>query len=214
MEFENARTSITAVAGGMRRRGQSRGDATRIQILSAAEALFAEHGRDATTTEKVAQRAGVSPGLLFYYFPTKDELFTTVIEERSALEVLKVVLPITLHAAQRHKPRATLTVLGIEFVRVLRARDRAVRILLRELAVDERAARQFRLLRSYASELIAQYLHQLMAPTTVPVDHAARMFVSDLMFACATDGAFDPECLVRAAVRVLFEGRVADDAAA
>jgi glyceraldehyde-3-phosphate dehydrogenase type II len=49
MEFENARTSITPVAMGRTRRGQSRGDTTRDQILSAAEALFAEHGRDPTT---------------------------------------------------------------------------------------------------------------------------------------------------------------------
>jgi AcrR family transcriptional regulator len=188
------------------------GDTTRTQILSAAEALFAEHGRDATTTEKIAQRAQVSPGLLYFYFSTKDDLFNTVIQERSALEILKAELPVTLRAADRGQPRAALTALGVQFVRALRAREQVIRILLRELSIDERAARQFGLLRSYATGLIAWHLHQLLAPTTVPVDHAARMFVSDLLVAVATDRAFDADRFVMAAVHVLLDGRIASEA--
>jgi AcrR family transcriptional regulator len=54
----------------------------RQRILDAAEQLFAEHGFDATPTSKVASRAAVPKGLLFYYFPTKRELLRTLVGER------------------------------------------------------------------------------------------------------------------------------------
>jgi AcrR family transcriptional regulator len=180
----------------------------RDQILSAAEMLFAEYGRDAITVEKIGQRARVSPGVLFYYFSTKDELFTAVIEERSPLAGLKTELPETLRDARPGMAPHTLRVLGVQFVRALRMRNHVLRILLREFSIDERVARHFQQLWTYASELIARYLREELAPTNVPVDVAARMFVSHLMLAAATDGACDPEFLVTPAADVVLNGPV------
>lgn len=50
------------------------------QILRAALSAFAEHGYDATRVTDVARRAGVSKGLLYVYFRTKEELFKAVIK--------------------------------------------------------------------------------------------------------------------------------------
>lgn len=49
------------------------------EITQAALAAFAEKGYDATRVEDVAKRAGVSKGLLYLYFRTKEELFKAVI---------------------------------------------------------------------------------------------------------------------------------------
>ncbi len=49
------------------------------EITAAAFAAFAEKGFTATRVEEVAQRAGVSKGLLYLYFKTKEELFKAVI---------------------------------------------------------------------------------------------------------------------------------------
>jgi AcrR family transcriptional regulator len=49
------------------------------EITEAALAEFAEHGYAATRVERVARRAGVSKGLLYLYFKTKEELFKAVI---------------------------------------------------------------------------------------------------------------------------------------
>ncbi len=49
------------------------------EITEAAFAAFAEKGFTATRVEEVAQRAGVSKGLLYLYFKTKEELFKAVI---------------------------------------------------------------------------------------------------------------------------------------
>ena len=50
------------------------------EITEAAFAVFAEKGYAATTVAEVAQRAGVSKGLTYLYFQTKEELFKAVIK--------------------------------------------------------------------------------------------------------------------------------------
>jgi AcrR family transcriptional regulator len=49
------------------------------EITAAALAAFAENGYAATRVDEVAKRAGVSKGLLYLYFKTKEELFKAVI---------------------------------------------------------------------------------------------------------------------------------------
>lgn len=46
----------------------------REQVLSAALALFCERGYAGTSTRKIAEAAGITEGLVFHYFPTKDAL--------------------------------------------------------------------------------------------------------------------------------------------
>ena len=57
------------------RRSTADDSATRTALLDAAEALMVEDGYAAVTTRKVATRAGVNNGLVYYYFGTMDELF-------------------------------------------------------------------------------------------------------------------------------------------
>ena len=47
---------------------------TRATVLDAALTLLREQGYDATTMRAIAQRAGVSTGNAYYYFPSKDHL--------------------------------------------------------------------------------------------------------------------------------------------
>ena len=49
------------------------------EITAAALDAFAEKGYAATRVEEVAKRAGVSKGLLYLYFRTKEELFKSVV---------------------------------------------------------------------------------------------------------------------------------------
>ncbi len=50
------------------------------EITAAALDAFAEKGYAATRVEEVAKRAGVSKGLLYLYFKTKEELFKAVVK--------------------------------------------------------------------------------------------------------------------------------------
>lgn len=50
------------------------------EIAEAAFEAFAENGYAATRVEEVAKRAGVSKGLMYLYFKTKEELFKAVVK--------------------------------------------------------------------------------------------------------------------------------------
>ncbi|MFD0888543.1 TetR family transcriptional regulator [Streptosporangium algeriense] len=56
------------------------GAQSRQQILEAARALFREHGYAGTTVRAVAAKAGVDPAMVFYFFDTKQGLFTAATE--------------------------------------------------------------------------------------------------------------------------------------
>jgi AcrR family transcriptional regulator len=51
-------------------------------LLDAARDVFLEHGQ-ATTTAKIAQRAGVSEGILFYRYKSKEALLAAVIHRET-----------------------------------------------------------------------------------------------------------------------------------
>jgi TetR/AcrR family transcriptional regulator len=82
-----------AIVDGMARR-HARSRETRAAILAAAEQSFAKCGLDGARTDAIAAAAGVNKALLYYYFKSKDGLYTAVVEDhfrefnRQALEVL------------------------------------------------------------------------------------------------------------------------------
>ncbi len=51
------------------------------RIVHAARARFLESGVDGASLRAIASDAGTNVGMIFYYFPTKDDLFLAVIEE-------------------------------------------------------------------------------------------------------------------------------------
>lgn len=55
----------------------------RDKILDAAEALFAEGGFHQTSVDQIARKAGVSKGLTYNYFGSKEELLVAIIERTS-----------------------------------------------------------------------------------------------------------------------------------
>lgn len=59
----------------------AKAEATRAQILSAAVALFSEHGFATATMREIAARAGVATGAAYYYFPSKDAIVLAFYEQ-------------------------------------------------------------------------------------------------------------------------------------
>lgn len=51
------------------------------RIVHAARERFLTEGVDGASLRRIARDAGTSIGMLYYYFPTKDELFLAVVEE-------------------------------------------------------------------------------------------------------------------------------------
>jgi AcrR family transcriptional regulator len=64
---------------------QEHGDRRR-QILEAALKVFSSKGFHKATNKDIAQAAGgISPGLIYWYFKDKEDLFLSIIRERAAI---------------------------------------------------------------------------------------------------------------------------------
>jgi AcrR family transcriptional regulator len=62
-----------------RRPRQVRAELTRERILTAAAHVFAEYGYAAGTTNRIAERARISIGSLYQYFPNKDAILAELL---------------------------------------------------------------------------------------------------------------------------------------
>jgi len=57
----------------------------RNQILDAAIEVFGNKGLDVATVDDIAQAAGISKGTIYLYFKSKDEIFDSILAERSSI---------------------------------------------------------------------------------------------------------------------------------
>lgn len=51
------------------------------RIIEAARRRFLTEGVDGASLRRIARDAGTSIGMIYYYFPTKDDLFSAVVED-------------------------------------------------------------------------------------------------------------------------------------
>src|SRR3954467_10388558 len=63
------------------RRKTSPAPGTRSRILTAACDEFAARGFAATTVDRIARRARVNKAMIYYHFPNKRALYTTIVRE-------------------------------------------------------------------------------------------------------------------------------------
>src|SRR4051794_5421606 len=87
-----------------RRVGKDSSD-TRRQMLDTVEVLMVESGYASVTYRALAARAGVTPSLVQYYFPTLDDLLVATIRRRSEQGLRHLV------AMLRERPDQPLRVL-------------------------------------------------------------------------------------------------------
>lgn len=76
---------------------QDRSRATVAAIVDAAAHILVKHGYDAFTTNRVAEKAGVSIGSLYQYFPNKDALLSELMR-RHLVEIERGVEEMAAHA--------------------------------------------------------------------------------------------------------------------
>ena len=116
-------------------------DDRRDQVLKAAMTEFAIHGLDGTSTEAIAERAGISQPYIFRLWPTKKDLFLAAVEanfDRTEVVLREAVAgnPDTIGAAlgaaghdvnhEPHRfsgPKARLHVMGHAYLHLLSRRE-------------------------------------------------------------------------------------------
>jgi AcrR family transcriptional regulator len=65
----------------------------REQIIDAAMQAFSQKGYTRATNKDIAREAGITPGLIYHYFESKEALLKSIIEERSPLGLVKSLPP-------------------------------------------------------------------------------------------------------------------------
>jgi len=65
----------------------------REQIIDAAMHIFAQKGFARATNKDIAREAGITPGLIYHYFESKEALLKAIIEGRSPLRLINTLPP-------------------------------------------------------------------------------------------------------------------------
>jgi AcrR family transcriptional regulator len=129
--------SSNAETIGARAPKRARGKQRVAALLQAAAAVFAEKGYEAATMTEIAARAGAPIGSLYQFFPVKDALADTLVQNYVAL------LAADLQQLESHAARLDIRTLVEELFGLLRAhpRERAAALPLAESRMDERTRR-------------------------------------------------------------------------
>lgn len=101
-------------------------DESRTLILDAAEAAFARDGFDRTSLADIGSAAGVSRGLPAYFFGTKEQLYTAVVE-RGRQQIHMVVMRSMRHGSRELEPFLERSISA--FIDYLAAHPNLVRLL-------------------------------------------------------------------------------------
>ncbi len=119
------------------RKPKSDDGGTRLRLIEATVQIMHDEGYAAATSRRVAAKAGVKQALVYYYFPTMDDLFLEVLRAGAddALEQMRTALTADdpLRALWRINSDPRRTVLNTEFMALANHR-KAIRSELKAYA--------------------------------------------------------------------------------
>jgi AcrR family transcriptional regulator len=107
---------------------QARNEVYRHHIFAAAEQVFAERGFEATKVQDISKQVGLSMGTIYAIFPSKEDLFRAILEERGR-ELLQLAREV---AGSKRPPRETLRALSAAYIEYFVAHPNFLRMHLRE----------------------------------------------------------------------------------
>ena len=122
---------------GVRAPKRERGKQRVAELLAAATAVFAEKGYEAATMTEIAARAGAPIGSLYQFFPAKEVLADTLVQQYAAL------IAADLEALEARAREIGIEELIAGLFGLLRGhpRERAAALPLAETRMDERTRR-------------------------------------------------------------------------
>lgn len=144
------------------------------RIVDAGRLVIVEDGYEKATTNRVASRAGISPGSLYQYFPNKEAILAAVIDRYAADigEELTAVLGDRLDLPPEELVRASLAAL----VDVLAAHREFLRLVTEELPLS-RVAGHVEQVEQRVADLVSAYLTVSRTPTTLSPSATAWLLV-------------------------------------
>jgi AcrR family transcriptional regulator len=117
---------------------QRRSLATVDQVLTAAAQVFETYGYAAGTTNRIAERAGVSVGTLYQYFPSKEAVAVALLEGHIHETNRKLHEWVGHMVSKRHPLREAMEDYARAVMEVHEDHPRLQHILLEETAIPDR----------------------------------------------------------------------------
>src|SRR4030095_2297430 len=115
-------------------------DERRAQILREAARLCGSHAFNGPTTRDVATRVGITEAALYRYFPSKEAMYTAILDERMAAPDL--LAPIE-RLAESDDDRAVFSALALTLLRSVEADPSILRLVLYSPLEGHQMARPF-----------------------------------------------------------------------
>lgn len=116
-------------------RNTNKASVTRRQLLDAALTVIAEHGYGDATVDRIVDAAGVSKGVAYYHFESKDDLVTCLLAEG----LQEIIAEFQAAAQGASTARNALTAMAECFGALMFRRPAFGRFLVSELWRDDRA---------------------------------------------------------------------------
>lgn len=85
-------------------------DAKKAHILAAAKEVFEEHGLEGANVREIAKRAGYTPGAIYSYFTSKEEIYGALLAD--SLERLNEAVSNSMEGAKSSMQKAERSALG------------------------------------------------------------------------------------------------------
>jgi len=124
------------------------GKERREQLLDVGRALFAEKGFEATSTEEIAHRAGVSKPIVYEHFGGKEGLYAVVIDRE-----MQRLLDMFTGALTAGTPRELLEQAALALLTYIEDETDSFRILVRDSPVPSTTGTFSSLLNDIASQV-------------------------------------------------------------
>jgi AcrR family transcriptional regulator len=189
---------------------QPRARVTRDAIIEAAAHLLATRGWEASTTNHIAERAGVSIGSLYKYFPNKPSILAEVARRRIGAEVAAVAATLEAQADDPRGMPAAIVASTADRYAANAALDTA---LLEQLGAIE-VARFLRSAEADVVRLTASYLARHALGAGDPAFVVVHTLRGVLVAAAAHDPALLRSPSFRGELVLLLERYLADRAKA
>jgi TetR/AcrR family transcriptional regulator, transcriptional repressor of aconitase len=184
-------------------------EARRRQIIEAAITCFSREGFHRATMQHIVREAGLSPGAIYRYFSSKEEIIEAIADERHAREQALIAaageeaeiqqglreLAYAFFGSLAHPDERSRRRLGIQIWAEALRNPRMLRIVRR--GVDEP--------RALFADVVREAQERGEFPTNLDPDGVARLVLS-LFFGFVLQQAWDPRANLEAYLEVIEAG--------
>lgn len=151
----------------------------REQILDAAMRVFAQKGFSKATNRDVAREAGITTGLIYYYFENKEALLQAVLETRSPAQLMTQITPEMLE----QPPEVLLPMLVMRVLDIVESEQfvSIIRVILPEMLHNSDTSAITTTLFQRILSFFEQYIHIQISKGTLCANIQPRLVVQLLI---------------------------------